>query len=67
MFFFYFKENSLKFLCPANSYKANLGRTKTLNKKTLLNYIREKKRKEIQKHTERNILHIDSSTGDFVI
>ena len=28
---------------------------------------KEKKRKEIQKHTERNILHINSSTGDFVI
>jgi len=35
-------------LCPANSYKANLGRTR-LYIKTLLNYIRKKKRKEIQK------------------
>ena len=33
----------------------------------LLNYIRKKKkRKEIQKHTDRNTLHINSSTGDFV-
>ena len=31
----------------------------------LLNYIRKKKKKEIQKHTERNTLHINSSTGEF--
>ena len=56
-------------LCPAksyNSYNANLGRTR-LQTKTLLNYIRKKKRKEIQIHTDRNALHINSSTGDFVI
>ena len=35
--------------------------------KMLLNYIRKKKGKEIQKHTERNTLHINSRTGDFVI
>ena len=52
-------------LCPANSYNANLGRTR-LQIKTLLNYIKKKKRKEIQKHTERNTLHINSSTGDFI-
>jgi len=51
-------------LCPANSYNANLGTTR-LSIKTLLNYIRKKK--EIQKHTERNTLHINSSTGDFAI
>ena len=33
----------------------------------LLNYTRKKKRKEIQKRTERNTLHINSLTGDFVI
>ena len=31
----------------------------------LLNYISKKKKKEIQKHTERNTLHINSSTGEF--
>ena len=40
--------------CPANSYNANLGRTR-LSIKALLNYIRKE---EIQKHTERNTLHI---------
>ena len=53
-------------LCPANGYNANLGRTR-LQIKTLLNYIRKKEGKEIQKHIERNTLHINSSTGDFVI
>ena len=50
----------------ASSYNANLGRTR-LKIKTLLNYTRKKKRKEIQKRTERNTLHINSPTGDFVI
>ena len=63
-----FISRNIKFtiLCPASSYNANLGRTR-LYIKTLLNYTRKKKRKEIQKRTERNTLHINSLTGDFVI
>ena len=49
-------------LCPANSYNANLGRAKIINKDVIKLHKQKRKRKEIQQHTERKTPHTNSST-----